>query len=97
MSQTRDELEAAIAARREVGSELEPQVIEGFVERIEQRIEQRARELQAPSLGPDRTIAIASLLIAIPLLGVAGGTAGLAGIAVVCIAIVLVNLIAARR
>ena len=96
MSQTRKELEAAIEARRELGAELEPQVIEGFVERIEQRIEERARELQAASRGPDRAIAIASLVLAIPLIGAAGGIAGLPGIALVCIAIVLVNVIAAR-
>ena len=100
MSETRDELEAAIAARREVGAELEPHVIDGFVERIEKRIDQRAREL-APTksrTGPDTTrLALGSLVFAIPLLGIAGGTPGVPGIALVCLAIVLVNLIAARR
>jgi uncharacterized membrane protein YtjA (UPF0391 family) len=37
-------------------------------------------------------LALGSLGIAIPLMGVAGGTAGFPGILVVCIAIVLVNL-----
>lgn len=98
MSETRDELEAAIAARREVGAELEPQVIDGFVERIEKRIDERAREL-APKAqtGLDTRLALGSMLLAIPLLGAAGGIAGLPGIALVCLAIVLVNLIAARR
>ena len=96
MSQTRDELEAAIEARREVGAELEPHVIDGFVERIEKRIDERARQLQ-PRRGPSLVFPLASLVLAIPLLGVAGGTAGLAGIVVVCLAIVLVNLIATRR
>lgn len=96
MSETRDELKAALEARRELGEELEPQVIDGFVERIEQRIEERARELQPPRSGPDKGLVLASLGISIPLLGIAGGIAGLPGIALVCVAVVLVNLIAAR-
>jgi hypothetical protein len=100
VSETRDELEATIAARREVGAELEPQVIDGFVERIEKRIDERAREL-APKkshAGIDPTrLALGSLVFAIPLLGIAGGIAGLPGIALVCLAIVIVNLIATRR
>lgn len=99
MSETREELEAAIAARQEVGAELEPQIIDGFVERIEKRIDERARELAPKShAGVDGTrLALASMLFAIPLLGIGGGIAGLPGIALVCLAIVLVNLIAARR
>jgi hypothetical protein len=97
VSETRDELEAAIAARREVGAELEPQVIDGFVERIEKRIDERARELAPKHAGVDSTrLALGSLVFAIPLLGIAGGIAGLPGIALVCIAIVIVNLAAAR-
>jgi hypothetical protein len=98
VSETRDELEAAIAARREVGAELEPQVIDGFVERIEKRIDERAREL-APKksrTGLDTRLALGSMAFAIPLLGIAGGIAGLPGIALVCLAIVIVNVIAAR-
>lgn len=94
MSETRDELQAAIAARRELGAELEPQVIDGFVERIEKRIDERAQEL---SPRPQTRLALGSLVFAIPSLGIAGGIAGLPGIALVCLAIVLVNLIAARR
>jgi hypothetical protein len=40
----RDELEAAIEARKELGAEMEPAVIDAFVERIERRIVQRAEE-----------------------------------------------------
>ena len=96
VNETRDERKAALEARRELGVELEPQVIDGFVERIEQRIEQRARELQPRRSGLDKGLVLASLGISIPLLGIAGGIGGLPGIALVCVAIVLVNLIAAR-
>lgn len=98
MGETRDELEAAIAARAETGAELEPHVIDGFVERIEKRIDERAREL-APKRkrgGVDTGLALGSMALSIPLIAIAGGIAGLAGIAFVCAAIVLVNIIAAR-
>jgi hypothetical protein len=98
MSETRDELQAALAARREVGEELEPQVIDAFVERIERRIEERARELapQRKRAGVDRGLVLGTMALSIPLLAIAGGLAGLAGIVFVCAAIVLVNIIAAR-
>jgi hypothetical protein len=98
VGETRDELNAAIEARRELGAELEPELIDGFVERIEKRIDERAREL-APKksrTGLDTRLALGSMVFAIPLLGIAGGIAGLPGIALVCLAIVLVNAIAAR-
>jgi hypothetical protein len=95
---TREELQAAIAARRELGEELEPHVIDSFVERIERRIDERVRA-QVPARHdkrPELALAIVSLGLAIPLLGIAGGTAGLPGVLAVCLAIVLVNLIFRR-
>jgi len=89
----RDELTAALAARRELGEELEPQLIDGFVERIERRLEQRAAQPPAPSRdrGNELALAIVSMLFAIPMLAIAGGTAGLLGVVAVCAALVLVN------
>ena len=95
----RQELEATLAARRETGHELEPQLVERFADKIEQEIERRAQELAArrrPSPAhnaPMIPLALGSLGIAIPLMGIAGGTAGFPGILAVCIAIVLVNLL----
>src|SRR3712207_1133508 len=40
----REELQAAIAARRELGEEHEPAIVDGFVERIEQRLRERGQE-----------------------------------------------------
>jgi Flp pilus assembly protein TadB len=92
------ELRAAIAARQELGTELEQDVIDSFVERIERRLDERAREL-APARR-DRhaefVLAIVSLGVAIPLLAIAGGIAGLAGVIAVCTALVLVNLVFRR-
>jgi hypothetical protein len=92
----RHEAEATLHARQEVGQELEPQLVERFVERIEHEIEERAQELASRRRPEHHTItplALGSLGIAIPLLGIAGGTAGLPGVIAVCVAIVLVNLL----
>jgi hypothetical protein len=94
----RHEAEATLLARQELGKGLEPQLVDSFVDRIEEEIDRRAREEAArrrPTKshpGPMLPLALGSLGIAIPLMGVAGGTAGFPGILVVCIAIVLVNL-----
>jgi hypothetical protein len=97
----RHELEATLAAREEVGDELEPQLVDRFADRIEAEIDRRASDKAArqrsrppgPHLGnaPMIPLALGSLGLAIPLMGIAGGTAGFPGVLVVCIAIVLVN------
>lgn len=96
----REELEAAIEARKEVGAELEPQLVDSFVERIEKRIDERIRAGTATrrSQGDQQAfvITLVSLGIAIPLLGIAGGTAGFPGVVAVCLALVLVNLVVRR-
>jgi hypothetical protein len=101
VSVPRDELEAAVEARRELGRAHEAEVIEGFLERIERSIDKRVDERLAErprKRDPDYAITFVSLGVAIPLLGIGGGIAGLAGIIVVCIALVLVNAIVwARR
>jgi hypothetical protein len=91
----RDEVEEALAARRELGPEYEDQVLDALVDKIERRLSERgpARRHEPYHLG----VPLGSLGIAIPLVGAAGGTAGLAGVVAVCIAIVLVNLAYAFR
>jgi hypothetical protein len=95
----REELAATIEARRELGAELEPHVIDAFVERIERRIDERSGA-RTPADQWDRNarlaLAIVSLGVSIPLLGIAAGVTGLAGVIVVCITLVLVNVIFAR-
>jgi hypothetical protein len=94
----RHEAEATLAARQEVGQELEPHLVDRFVERVEQEIERRAQELadhQQPSPHYSHTpLVLGSLGIAIPLIAVADSTVG---VIAVCIAIVLVNLFWATR
>ena len=90
------EAEATLRARQELGQELEPQLVEKFVDRVEREIDRRAREVasrqRSRTQAPMIPLALGSLGLAIPLLGIAGGTAGFPGVLVVCIAIVLVNL-----
>jgi hypothetical protein len=98
----RDELAVAIETRREVGEELEPHVIDGFLERvaaaIDERVDQRVAGRRRPrgSAGA-MGLAVISLVFAIPLTGIGGGTAGLAGLLVVWAGIVAVNFAYALR
>jgi hypothetical protein len=93
-----EELHAAIEARRELGADYEPQLVESFLERIEKRLDERLPPKPVPRERPAVTpLVLGSLGLSIPLIGIAGGTAGLPGVALVCLAIVLVNLFAMRR
>ena len=90
------ELEATLHARQEVGSELEPQLVAGFVDKITEEIDRRVdvqvARRRSRSHGPvPVAVPLGSLGIAIPLIGVGGGTAGWPGVLLVCLAIVLVN------
>ena len=96
----REELQAHVAARRELGPEYEPELVDSFLERIEGKLDQRHRGKAARRDKEHHAITplvLGSLGLAIPLMAIAGSTAGPFGVAVVCIAIVLVNLFVARR
>ncbi len=95
----RDELAAAIEARRELGAELEPQVVDSFVERIERRVAERtsAKPAQRDDAGNTVVLAIASLLAGIPITAIAATHGGIAALIVVWAGIVLVNFAYAQR
>jgi hypothetical protein len=95
----REELKAAIEARRELGPDLEPHVVDAFVERIEQRLGERTTARPSRKGEADRTLALAilSLLAAIPITAIAATHGGIAAMAVVWAGIVLVNMAYARR
>ena len=96
---TREELRALIEARKELDSEMEPALIDAFVERIERRIADRAgnedlalrrkREHQ-------KEMTLGSMAIAIPLLAIAAIFAGLAGVIVVCSALAVIAIVSSR-
>jgi hypothetical protein len=90
----REDLRAAIEARRELGEEMEPQVIDSFVERIEDRIDERiSRRLPAQRRAREGSflLALISLGSGIPLTAIAASNSGLAAVIVVWLGIVLVN------
>jgi hypothetical protein len=96
----RDELRATIEARREMGAELEPQLIDSFVERIERKLEgrraQRPAAQRRESNGTGLALAIISLFAGIPITAIAATHGGIAALIVVWAGIVLVNFAYAR-
>jgi hypothetical protein len=96
----RDELEAAIAARKELGAELEPAVIDSFVERIEKSIvkrdEQREKALKRQR-DHQKEMVLGAMGISIPLMAIAAIFTGLAGVIAVCVAIAVVAIVSARQ
>ena len=95
----RDELQIAIEARKELGAELEPAVIDAFVERIERRLveqdESTERALKRKR-EHQKEMVLGSMGLAIPLLVVAAIFTGLAGVIVVCSAVVVIALASLR-
>ena len=80
---SRDDLIAAARARRELGDELEPAVVDAFLDRVERaidaRVDQRLAEREAaerrePSDGATVKLALGSLALAIPITGASGST-----------------------
>jgi hypothetical protein len=90
----RDDVQAAIEARRELGAELEPHVIDAFVARIEQRLAK-----PAPRRSDDKTFALTlvSIIASIPLTAIAIVQSGLIALVIVWVGLVLVNLSYSRR
>jgi len=90
---SREEAQAALEARRELGVEYEDHVVDALVEKIEQRLEARRPARRQGAITP---MVLGSLGLSIPLIAIAGSMAGVTGVALVCLAIVLVNFFAAR-
>ena len=88
----RDEARAALEARRELGPDYEDELVERFAERVEARLRERVPAVKTND--QSTAIVIVSLVAAIPLIAIAGGTVGLAGVIAVCAALVLVNWVA---
>jgi hypothetical protein len=95
----RDELEAAIEARKELGAEMEPAVIDGFVERIERRIAERGTESERALKARrehQKEMVLGAMGISVPLFIVAAIFTGLAGVIVVSAALAVIALATMR-
>jgi hypothetical protein len=96
----REELEAAIEARKELGAELEPAVVDSFVERIEkslvQRDDQRERALKRKR-DHQKEMVLGAMALSIPMMAIAAIFTGLAGVIAVCVAIAVIAIVSARQ
>jgi hypothetical protein len=102
----RRDVETALEARRELGPEYERHVIDSFVDRIEQRVDDRLREKRPSREHGPRPIPIllplGSMGIGIGVTGAAlgptnGGAGGIIVAVIAWIAIALVNIAYALR
>ena len=96
----RQELEATIETRREMGSEMEPEVIDAFVARIEQRMVERGDQNERAlkrTRDHQKEMVLGSMGISIPLFAIAAVFAGLAGIVAVLVALVVIAIVSARQ
>jgi Flp pilus assembly protein TadB len=95
----RDELRATIEARKELGEEAEPALIEAFVGRIEKELSKRQRESEQ-SLRRKREhqkeMVLGAMALSIPLFALAAIFTGLAGVIVVCAALAVIAVATSR-
>jgi hypothetical protein len=101
-SSHRDELEATLAARRELGPEHDDHLVAGFLDRIDKDLDRRIDARLARRKAPTRSshhnafvITLTSLGVSIPLLGIASGS--IVAMALVLAALVAVNAIVWNR
>jgi len=91
----REDLQASIEARRELGRDHEPELVDSFVARIEERLAKRP-SAHPPARREGRegsfVLALVSVGAGIPLTAIALSNGGFAALLVVWIGIVLVNL-----
>jgi hypothetical protein len=95
----REELQSAIEARKELGDEMEPAMIDAFVERIERRLADRADQDQKALYRRrehQKEMVLGSMAISIPLFAIAAIFTGLAGVIVVCAALVVIAIVSSR-
>jgi hypothetical protein len=95
----RDEVRATLAARKELGEDLEPALVDAFVERIEKRLDQvtldREKALKRKR-DHQQEMVLGAMGLSIPLLALAAIFTGLVGVIVVCSALVVIAVVTAR-
>jgi hypothetical protein len=101
--ETREELEATLAARRELGPGHDEQLITGFLQRIEKEIDRRvgervaARSPRAPRRSGGSPLHPGNLALCIPIIAIAGGIGHLGGLIIAFAALVIVFVLAEAR
>ena len=95
----REELQAAIEARKELGADMEPTLVDAFVERIERRLDERthaAEQALKRKREHQKELVLGAMGISIPIFVVAAIFTGLAGVIVVCATLVVIAIASAR-
>jgi Flp pilus assembly protein TadB len=95
----KDELEAAIEARKELGADMEPALIDSFVERIEQRLSERGTDSERALKAKrehQKEMVLGAMGISVPLLLFAAIFTGLAGVIAVCAALAVIAIVTTR-
>ena len=99
---TRDEYEAVLATRRELGKDMEPALVDSFVEKVEAALavrqagemtaSERAHKLRSQESNRAMVVAIVTAGVGIPLTGIVLGTAaGLPALLVIWVGLVMIN------
>lgn len=95
----RDELRAAIEARKELGEDMEPALVDAFVERIERRLEHggvHSEKALKDKREHQREMVMGAMAISIPLFVVAAIFVGLAGVLAVCAVLAVIAVVSTR-
>ena len=96
----RSELEATVAARRELGPAHDDELVAGFLDRIQREIDRRVDERVAQVAPRPRRHSVihpANLALTIPIIAVSGGIGGVAGLFIAFAALALVFLVSELR
>jgi hypothetical protein len=88
--EARQELEATLAARRELGPAHDAELVAGFVDRIEREIDRRVDERVAKRVHRASPLNPPTLGVCIPIIAIAGGLGGVAGLIAAFVALVVV-------
>jgi hypothetical protein len=101
---TRDDVSSMVGARQELGEEMEPAVVDAFLDRVEAAIEAKAAERRprpkgdsGPGTGERLALAIVSLGTGIPITAIAADAADALGIAIAWAGIAAVNFTFSRK
>jgi hypothetical protein len=95
----KEEVRAALHARTELGAEMEPAIVEAFVERIERRLDERTGRAELALMRKrdhQKEMVLGSMGISIPLLAIAAVFTGLPGVVAVCVALAVIAIVTAR-
>ena len=95
----KDELRATLSARKELGEEMEPELVDAFVERIERRLAARDEESERAlrrRREHQREMILGAMGISVPLLLFAAIFTGLAGVIAVCAVLAVIALVTVR-